>query len=278
MRPKQSPKRKKGADAKERKGNLLHNDIVEVAKLLARAESALFITGAGISAESGLPTYRGIGGIYENKLTELNLPIETVLSGQMMASKPDVTWQFIGQIEEACRGARHNKAHRIIAEIEKQMKRCWVLTQNIDGFHSEAGSKQVIDIHGDIHDLFCPECGYSDRVVDYSGLSFPPACPDCGSIIRPHVVLFGEMLPEDKLAVITSQLEEGFNIVFSIGTTSVFPYIAMPIYNARSEGNVTVEINPADSEVSDIVDFRFQAGAVDTLTQIYETMQGFNLK
>src|SRR6187549_2898453 len=119
--------------------------IEQASALLASARSALFITGAGVSAASGIPTYRGIGGLYGDKETDEGLAIEEALSGGMFQSRPEVTWKYIHQIERACRGARFNAAHAAIARLERRIARCWVLTQNVDGFHRIAGSTNVID-------------------------------------------------------------------------------------------------------------------------------------
>ncbi len=189
----------------------------------ARARSVLFITGAGISADSGLPTYRGIGGLYENAATEEGFAIEDALSGTMLRSRPEVCWKYIHQIEQACRGATWNRAHEVLARMEGRYDRTWVLTQNVDGFHRRAGSKQVIEIHGDVHKLACTRCMYRDQVEDYARLAIPPRCPACGEIVRPEVVLFGEMLPADAIAALGRELDRGFDLVVSIGTTSVFP-------------------------------------------------------
>ena len=121
--------------------------IVHITKLLKDCKSILFITGAGVSADSGLPTYRGIGGLYNNKLTEDGIPVEMTLAGETLRTHPEVTWKYLLQIEENCRTARHNRAHEVIAEMERHFTRVWVLTQNIDGFHQVAGSRNLIDIH-----------------------------------------------------------------------------------------------------------------------------------
>ena len=157
---------------------LNQNDVDRVANALRQADSALFITGAGISADSGLPTYRGIGGLYDGETTDDGIPIEVALSGPMFHERPELTWTYIAEIERACRGAAPNRGHQVIAEFESRIARCWVLTQNVDGFHRRAGSTNVIDIHGDVHTLFCAKCReYRNEVVDYSELEMPPRCP-----------------------------------------------------------------------------------------------------
>jgi NAD-dependent deacetylase len=245
------------------------DDIRRVVDILDRSRSILFVTGAGISADSGLPTYRGIGGLYNAEHPEEGFPIEEILSGDMFCRRPELTWKYLGQIEQATRGATFNRAHQVIAEIESCFDRVWTLTQNIDGLHRKAGAKNVLEIHGSFHGLVCTECGSEQTVDDYSGLSLPPRCPQCQAIVRPKVVLFGEMLPTDTAQRFFDELETGFDAVFSIGTTSVFPYIAAPIAMARQRGWATVEINPAATRVSHLVDVRLKMRAAEAMDAIW---------
>ena len=240
----------------------------EVAALCERAGPLLFITGAGISADSGLPTYRGIGGLYDQDLTEEGLAIEEALSAPVFAVRPDITWKYLAQIEANCRGAQPNAAHRAIAALERRHPGSLVFTQNIDGLHRDAGSRALIEIHGSLHRLRCTECDRSRQVPDYSGLALPPACPACGGLLRPDVVLFGEELPLAPLARFQQALERGFDLVFSIGTTSVFPYIAGPVLWASQAGIPTVEINPGESRVSKVVDHRLRMGAAEAMSAL----------
>lgn len=244
-----------------------------VSQVFARARSVLFITGAGISADSGLPTYRGIGGLYEGAATEDGFAIEEALSGDMLRDRPDVCWKYIAQIERACRGATWNRGHEVLAMMERRYERTWVLTQNVDGFHRGAGSQNVIEIHGDVHQLRCTRCRFRDRVEDYAGLSIPPRCPDCGAIVRPKVVLFGEMLPGGAVAALEREVSRGFDLVVSIGTTSVFPYIAAPVMLARRAGRDTVEINPGTTSVSHVVAHRMRNRAAVALDAIWRRQE-----
>lgn len=248
----------------------IDRDLVEgVAQLLAQAKSALFITGAGISADSGLPTYRGVGGLYDKRDAEHGLPIETLLSGEMMARRPEVVWKYIHEVELACRTAQPNRGHEILALLEERIPRVVVFTQNVDGFHRAAGSKNVIAIHGDVHDLRCTRCEWRKTVPDYATLTFPPKCPRCASVVRPDVVLFGEPLPEAPFQRFEEEVARGFDVVFSIGTSALFPYVARPVLLAKSEGKPTVEINPARTDLSDVVDFRIVSGARHALRAIW---------
>lgn len=243
-----------------------------VAAAVRGAGRILFITGAGISADSGLPTYRGVGGLYHERLTAEGLTIEEALSGPMMAERPDIAWRYIAEIEANCRGAEPNVAHRIIAALERERPGVSVLTQNVDGLHRDAGSRNLIEIHGTVHRLRCMECPHSRNVPDYSGMQIPPRCPVCGGIMRPDVVLFGEMLPERELVRLEGLLSRGCELVVSIGTTSVFPYIAGPVWWARQADVPTVEINPGDTEVSHLVTHRLQMRAADAMPEIWRRL------
>ncbi|MFC1485455.1 NAD-dependent deacetylase [Candidatus Latescibacterota bacterium] len=252
---------------------LTEQDIETIERIvdhLKTAKRIFFVTGAGISADSGLPTYRGIGGLYNSGRTEEGLAIEDVLSGDTLRLNPALTWKYLRQIEESCRGASFNRAHEVIADMQREFDRVVVLTQNIDGFHQAAGSRVVIDIHGGLHNLECMTCDYETSVPDYRILiDFPPVCPSCGGVVRPAVVLFGEPLPLDRIDMIMDEWREDFDIVFSVGTTSVFPYITQPVAYAKTNDIPTVEINPGDTPVTPLVDFKIPAGAAETLDVLW---------
>jgi NAD-dependent deacetylase len=244
--------------------------LAAIARDLRSATSVLFVTGAGISADSGLPTYRGVGGLYAEGDPEEGLPIEDILSGETFAARPELSWKHIARIEQACRGAKPNRAHEVIALVGERIPRSWVLTQNVDGLHTAAGAKNVIEIHGSVHKLTCTKCDYRERVTDYAHLAIPPRCPRCAAIVRPEVVLFGEALPLDELNALRKQQRQGFDIVFSIGTSGLFPYIARPILDAGYEGVPTVEIDPGETTLSNVVRYRVRARAAVAMDAIWK--------
>lgn len=246
--------------------------LAEAAALLGRSRATLFVTGAGMSADSGLPTYRGIGGLYAGMSTADGVEIEDALSGEMLRRDPALCWKYIHQIERACRGARFHEGHAVIARIEERSPRVCVLTQNVDGFHGDAGSRNVIEIHGNLRKLSCTRCAWRATVESYAALDMPPRCPECDAVVRPDVVLFGELLPQVALARLDDELERGFDLVVVIGTTAVFPYIVAPVLSARRSGVPTLEINPGRSSVSDLVEHRLELGAKDALVRIWALM------
>jgi NAD-dependent deacetylase len=236
---------------------------------LGRSRSILFVTGAGMSAESGLPTYRGVGGLYDSGQTEEGYEIEEMLSGDMFCRRPDLTWKYLRQIEQACRGKKFNRGHEVIAEMEQHFPRVWTLTQNVDGFHHDAGSRNVIPIHGDLRRIRCSQCSHRETVSTYGHLSELPKCGECSAVLRPDVVLFNETLPEAAVREMNFQVRQGFDIVFSVGTTSVFSYISSPIEFARQRDKPTVEINPDATRVSGMVRYRLAMGAAEALDAIW---------
>jgi NAD-dependent deacetylase len=243
----------------------------DIAKVAKTARRLGFLTGAGISAESGLPTYRGIGGLYNEMTVDEGLPIEEVLSGPMFQRTPAVTWKYLAEIEHACRGGLPNEAHRIIAALERRFEVC-VITQNVDGFHRMAGSTNVIELHGNLAELFCTACGARSTEPDFSKLRIPPRCHACGAIQRPDVVLFGELLPTAAVARYQQQLDQGFDMLFAIGTNAIFPYIHEPVMDAPRLGCVTVEINPDETVLSSAVSYRLATGAVHALRAIQQEL------
>ena len=244
-----------------------------VVRVLRECQSILFVTGAGISADSGVPTYRGIGGLYEIDVTDEGLPIEEILSGSMLQSNPELTWKYLAQIADAARGASYNRAHEVIAEMERHFPRVWTLTQNVDGFHRLAGSRNVIEIHGNMRSLYCMTCGFRETVDENTKGEVPPHCPNCHAIMRPDVVLFGELLPEEELSRMRRELATGFSAVFSIGTSAVFPYIQEPFIAARRMGVPTIEINPSETQLSHHADYRLVSGAATALNEIWSRVQ-----
>lgn len=235
-----------------------------VAAALARARRVLVLTGAGMSAASGLPTYRGIGGLYNDMVIDEGMPIEEILHAYTFARDPALTWKYIAQIERACRGGKPNTGHYLLARWDDRFE-LHVVTQNVDGFHRAAGSRHVVELHGTLADLRCCACGRAYSLQEFDLNCLPPRCVSCDGLVRPDVVLFGEMLPATAMARYEHELEQGFDVVFAIGTTAGFPYIHTPVIEARRRGALTVEINPGETPLSAEVDVRLGLDACSAL-------------
>jgi len=242
-----------------------------IVQAMSRARRLLFITGAGMSADSGLPTYRGRDGIYRAQQTTLHgLTIEQALSGPMLRARPEITWHYLLELEKTSRHAVPNRGHHVIAEMDGYFDAVWVLTQNVDGLHQRAGSRNVLDVHGSLHALECMRCGQQTTTRDYSNLTLPPRCSECEGPIRPQIVLFEEELPYDKFSRLWYEFGAGFDLIFSIGTSSMFEYIVEPVRVGRQMGITTVEINPEVTTISSEVDIKIGAGAATVLASIWE--------
>jgi len=252
-------------------GNPAQQQIDRVAEQLSASSRILVVTGAGMSAESGLPTYRGSGGIYDVADTEEGIPIEEALSASVFRTHPEITWKYLGQIIEAGRGKQFNLGHRVLSDMEAsgEFESLWVLTQNVDGFHADAGTRQLIEIHGNIHSVTCTTCQRQQPLAERTSL--PPRCDHCQAIMRPDVVLFDEMLPLRAQQQLAEVWRDGFNVVISIGTTAVFPYIAEPMLWAADQGLPTIEINPDATRVSHLARHQFRSPAAETLARIWQT-------
>ena len=247
-----------------------------VASHLKTAERVLFVTGAGLSADSGLPTYRGVGGMYDDADTPEGVPIEAVLSGGMFGRDPALVWKHILQIERACRGARPNRGHEVMAALQERAE-VVVLTQNVDGLHRAAGQRDVIEIHGRVSALMCTSCDHRETVEDYSELTFErgvPRCAVCTGVRRPEVVLFDELLPEVALARLQQELARGFDVVLSVGTSSGFPYIAAPVALQVQAQRPAVEINPGETDISQLVTHRLVGRAAVMLDELWQRCSG----
>lgn len=244
--------------------------IARVAQAIKQAERILLITGAGLSADSGLPTYRGLGGLYNGHTAE-GLPIEEALSGPMLQRDPALCWKYLAELGKACLGAQANAGHYAIAELQRRKPQCWLLTQNIDGYHRAAGSpmERVIEIHGELAPLYCQSCGAVDaELAEHLERPLPPKCRQCAGVLRPPVVLFEEMLPEQAIGTLYDEVRKGFEVVISIGTSASFPYIVEPLLRTRQAGGFTVEINPQRTDLSARVDVHLQGRALDVLPEL----------
>lgn len=231
----------------------------ELTKELEKVRSVGVITGAGISVESGIPPYRGKGGVYDDP-KEGEKTIEAV-SGSTLITDPDRTWRAIAKMAGHAKGAKPNAAHMALVDIEERADRFVLLTQNVDGLHQAAGSRNVIDIHGTLSEIFCMSCGKSGQIEDISLVEKAPKC-SCGGVLRPNVVLFEEMLPQDKLTRIYQEFyAQCPDLILIIGTSAMFPYIVEPALVAHDNGKLVVEVNLELTALSHNVDFSLRDSA-----------------
>ena len=250
----------------------MHSEILLPPDLLERlsgVRSVGAITGAGVSAESGIPTYRGRGGIYDDP--EAGDRTVEALSGHTLRDDPDRTWRAVAELGRHAEHAEPGAGHRALSGIEARVERFVLLTQNVDGLHQLAGTRNVIDIHGSVFATVCMGCRATDRIsrAALATLERSPRCESCGGTVRPDVVLFGEMLPMDKIERILLELVgDPPDLLIVAGTSALFPYITDPVMSAIRRGRITVEVNPERTNLSREVAFALSGTAGEYLPAI----------
>jgi NAD-dependent protein deacetylase/lipoamidase len=203
---------------------------------LKSARHVAVLTGAGVSAESGVPTFRGAGGLWEG------FRIDEVATPEAFARDPRRVWEFYEARRRAVRAACPNPAHRALAAMEGIFDDFLLATQNVDGLHARAGSRRIVELHGSLSRSRCMVCGTCAEGLE-PFLTLPPACGSCGGLLRPDVVWFGELLPLEawRAAESAAQRAEVFLVV---GTSAeVYPAAGLALFAAGS-GAAVYEINP----------------------------------
>ncbi len=245
----------------------------EVGNLLKSARRVLFITGAGVSAESGIPTFRGATAAYADGLTEDGIPFEEALSGSTFLVDPKLSWKYFFLLEQSLRGKVPNPAHLAMAQLQNPARAVCVATQNIDGLHQAAGSTRVLELHGNLRRVICTGCDYRKYHDTFEGFPPLPHCPQCHGTLRPDAVLYEEQLPEGVMAQFELEQLKGFDLLFSVGTTSLFHSVTQPVIAAARAGTPVVEINPQETPISDLATFRFAEPAGQTMQTILQAME-----
>lgn len=223
----------------------MNNSAVEAAAaLLRRAERVAVMTGAGVSAESGVPTFRGSGGLWEGRRAE-----DLATPGAFRAD-PLRVWRFYEERRRNLTTVRPNPAHRVLASWQDRFPVYTLITQNVDGLHRAAGSPEVLELHGSIWRVRCWSCGKEreDRTVPFPEL--PPRCPSCGGVERPAVVWFGEDLPH---AVFTAAAEAAAaaDVMVVVGTSALVYPAAGLVSVTAGRGGAVIEVNPEPSALAD---------------------------
>jgi NAD-dependent deacetylase len=227
---------------------------------LSRSDSIVFFTGAGISAESGIPTFRGKDGIW-NKLRP-----EELANFDAFMKNPGMVWEWYNHRKKIIHESKPNRAHTTIAEAQNYFNDVAVVTQNIDNLHRRSGSKNIFELHGNIERNYCINCKkkYNEGLEFSSGV---PKC-DCGGLIRPDVVWFGEYLPADQFNG-GEKAAANCDVFFAVGTSAVV-YPAAGLLNvAHSAGATIVEVNIEETALSHLANYSFYGKAGDILPQIF---------
>jgi NAD-dependent protein deacetylase/lipoamidase len=239
----------------------MHSPEREVIERLKRARKVLVVSGAGISAESGVPTFRGAGGYWRQ------FRAEDLASPQGFARDPKTVWEWYQERRNILKKVKPNPGHYALAKLEK---RCNVLvvTQNVDGLHQTAGSMNVVEIHGSIWIDRCTRDGKEFISRDLGDMPLPRTC-ECGALLRPGVVWFGETLPRGPMNTIGEFLAgDPVDVSLIVGTSALFPYIGDWGLAPRERGALVVEINPESTPLSSEVDISLRGPSGEVLPRL----------
>lgn len=221
------------------------------------------LTGAGISAESGLPTFRGPGGLWEG-----NLP-EDLATPEAFAQDPEKVWRFYAWRLERLRGARPNEGHLALARMERILPRMTLVTQNVDGLHAAAGSRNLLELHGTLLHARCTSCGRRSEAPE-GEIQALPRC-SCGGLLRPDVVWFGEALAPEVWEAAARAAEE-CAVFFVVGTSSVVAPASSLAFLAARRGAYVFEFNIEETPVSPLAAGIFRSTAAEVLPAIAKAL------
>jgi NAD-dependent deacetylase len=221
------------------------------------------LTGAGISAESGIPTFRGGG----NSVVWKGMPFEKISSAQMIKEDLDAVWEWFDFRRGIYKECQPNAAHLALAQWQDRFEDFTLITQNVDGLHERADSRDVIELHGNINHAKCEYCGKIYRMNAEDVPHKPTHCEMCQTKLRPDVVLFGEMLPVKALQKAEQKSRE-CDLFFIVGTSALVYPAAGLAEIAKFAGAKLVEINPEETLMSNFCDFSFRGKAGEVLPNL----------
>jgi NAD-dependent deacetylase len=234
--------------------------VIQARGWLQAASSVVVLTGAGISAESGVPTFRGQGGLWKQ------FRAEDLATPEAFACNPRLVWEWYDSRRAALALVEPNAGHRALAELETRKPRFTLVTQNVDGLHDRAGSRNVVKLHGDIWALRCLRCG-SERRDERTPLPELPPCCECGGMLRPGVVWFGEPLPAEAWERAQKATREA-EVLLVVGTSATVYPAAGLVPLAMSAGARVIECNVEETPFSSGLDRSLRGRAGELLPQL----------
>jgi NAD-dependent deacetylase len=241
--------------------------VVRAAEVLRSAQRVVAFTGAGVSAESGVPTFRGAGGLWEGRA------VEDLASPRGFYADPERVWRFYEERRHNLAGVKPNPAHGVLAGWQDRFAGYRVVTQNVDGLHQAAGTRDVLELHGSIWRVRCLECGREreERAVPLPRV--PPLCSECGAMERPAVVWFGEALPEAVMAAAFSAIER-CEVLVVVGTSAVVYPAAGFVEVAAAAGAKVIEVNPEASAMAHLAHVAVRGPAGEMLPLVEARLEG----
>lgn len=239
----------------------------ELLAFLRKVERAAALTGAGVSQESGLRTFREA----QTGLWKQYRP-EDLATPEAFARAPKLVWDWYVMRREKVKTVAPNPGHYALTEMARRMPGFTLITQNVDGLHRRAGSAPVIELHGNLQQVRCAACGQFAEAWEDNGVDVP-RCADCGGLLRPHVVWFGEPLPRVALAAAV-EAARACDVFFSIGTSGLVQPAASLAIAARNRGALLVEVNAEPTPLTEKCDFSFRGKSGEVLPALVRALWG----
>jgi NAD-dependent deacetylase len=234
--------------------------MIRAQEALNQAQKVSVLTGAGISAESGVPTFRGKGGLWENYRPE------DLATPQAFSRDPVLVWRWYHWRRGLIAECQPNPAHQALVELESRVPEFTLITQNVDGLHRRAGSRAILEIHGNLWVLRCMDCTWKGQ-EERLDLDSPPLCPQCGGILRPDVVWFGESLDAGLLQS-AWEAAQRCQVMLVVGTSAVVQPAAGLALTAKQSGAFVIEVNLDPTPNSEWVDISLLGKAGQILPQL----------
>lgn len=232
----------------------------KLSEIIENARKVCALTGAGISAESGIPTFRSGG----NSFVWKGMPFEQISSAQMVREDLDAVWEWFDYRRKIYKDCPPNAGHNALADWENRFEDFTLITQNVDGLHERAGSKNVLELHGNINHSKCERCEKTYKMNAEDVPHKPEICETCGKKIRPDVVLFGEMLPFEIFRKAENK-SRNCDLFFIVGTSALVYPAAGLAELAKYSGAMLVEINPEETAITSFCDFSLRGKAGEIL-------------
>jgi len=232
--------------------------VEDAARFLSRAARIAVLTGAGISAESGVPTFRGKDGLWKQYRAE------SLATPEAFERDPALVWEWYDWRRGLIAPVEPNAGHRVLAAWEERFEDFAVITQNVDGLHAKAGSRSIVELHGNIWKLRCTREGTVEEMRDTPLPRIPPICPNCGALLRPHIVWFGESL-EPGVLDRAYGLSTACQAMLVVGTSAVVqPAASLPLAAARAGAKI-IEVNLEPTPLTPYADYFFPGKAGEVL-------------
>lgn len=247
----------------------MEEKILEAKRIIDDASNITVLSGAGISAESGIPTFRGEDGLWKN------FRPEDLATPDAFSKDPKLVWEWYEWRRKLIKDSKPNPGHYALADFEQQVSDYTLITQNIDGLHQLAGSRNIVEMHGNLWQIRCTSCGNIEQNFEVPFKELPPLCKNCNSLGRPNIVWFGEVIP---MPIIDKSLMaiENCQVMLIIGTSGVVEPAASMGLIAKQTGKTVIEINLEPTPNSNFYDLSINGKSGEILPQIFRKEQTSN--